>query len=36
MWIYYLPLFPLALLMATGLYMFFLPYVARGRRSRCV
>lgn len=28
-WVYYLPLFPLALMMTTGLYMFALPYVAR-------
>ena len=26
-WIYYLPLLPLFLLIITGLYMFFLPYV---------
>ena len=34
-WVYYLPLFPLALLMLTGLYMFVLPYAAnwRGRRQ---
>lgn len=32
-WVYFLPLFPLALLMVTGLYMFVLPYAAR-RRSR--
>jgi ABC-type polysaccharide/polyol phosphate export permease len=30
-WVYYLPLPPLFLLMFTGLYMFFLPYVARRR-----
>ncbi len=30
-WVYYLPLFPLALLMFTGLYMFVLPYVAKRR-----
>ena len=30
-WVYFLPLFPLALLMLTGLYMFVLPYVARRR-----
>jgi ABC-type polysaccharide/polyol phosphate export permease len=30
-WVYYLPLLPLAVLAATGLYMFVLPYVARGR-----
>ena len=32
-WVYFLPLFPLALLMLTGLYMFVLPYAAR-RRGR--
>ena len=34
-WVYFLPLFPLALLMFTGLYMFVLPYAAkrRGRRA---
>ncbi|MGI8932317.1 MAG: hypothetical protein ACR2FK_08070 [Sphingomicrobium sp.] len=31
-WVYYLPLFPLALLMFSGLYMFALPYTARKRR----
>ena len=30
-WVYFLPLFPLALLMLTGLYMFVLPYAARRR-----
>jgi ABC-type polysaccharide/polyol phosphate export permease len=30
-WVYFLPLFPLALLMLTGLYMFVLPYAARWR-----
>ena len=30
-WITYSPLLPLALLLLTGLYMFFLPYVAKGR-----
>jgi ABC-type polysaccharide/polyol phosphate export permease len=30
-WVYFLPLFPLALLMLTGLYMFALPYAARWR-----
>ena len=33
-WVYFLPLFPLFLLMLTGLYMFFLPYVARRRGAR--
>jgi len=32
-WITYSPLPPLFLMMATGLYMFFLPYVVR-RRAR--
>ena len=32
-WITYAPLFPLALLLFSGLYMFALPYVAR-RRTR--
>lgn len=30
-WIYVLPLLPLALLALTGLYLFALPYVRRGR-----
>lgn len=34
-WVYFLPLFPLALMTATGLYLFALPYVAR-RRSEPV
>jgi cellulose synthase/poly-beta-1,6-N-acetylglucosamine synthase-like glycosyltransferase len=29
-WAYLLPLLPLALMMLTGLYMFFRPYVSRG------
>ena len=33
-WVYFLPLFPLALLMISGLYMFFLPYVAARRARR--
>ena len=33
-WIYFLPLFPLALLVPTGLYMFFQPYAARRRAAR--
>ena len=33
-WVYFLPLFPLALLMLTGLYMFVLPYAARWRGGR--
>lgn len=32
-WVYFLPLFPLALLALTGLYMFVLPYAAKGRGS---
>ena len=35
-WITYSPLFPLALLFFTGLYMFALPYVARWRSRRRV
>lgn len=33
-WIYYVPLLPLFLLLITGLYMFFLPYVAKARRGK--
>jgi ABC-type polysaccharide/polyol phosphate export permease len=33
-WVYLSPLFPLALLMLTGLYMFVLPYAARWRSAR--
>ena len=33
-WVYFLPLFPLALLALTGLYLFALPYVARWRGVR--
>ena len=33
-WITYSPLLPLFLLMFTGLYMFFLPYVAKARRAK--
>lgn len=32
-WIYYLPLVPLFLLMLTGVYMFFQPYLAKARRT---
>jgi hypothetical protein len=32
-WIYFLPLFPLALLALTGLYLFALPYFMRARRG---
>ncbi|WP_309644904.1 hypothetical protein [Phenylobacterium sp.] len=33
-WVYFLPLFPLALMTLTGLYMFALPYAARWRSAR--
>ncbi len=33
-WVTYAPLFPLALLLFTGLYMFVLPYAARRRAAR--
>jgi hypothetical protein len=33
-WITYSPLFPLALLLFTGLYLFVLPYAARWRSAR--
>lgn len=33
-WVYFLPLFPLALLALTGLYMFVLPYAVKGRGGR--
>lgn len=33
-WVYFLPLPPLFLLMLTGLYMFFQPYVIRRRGAR--
>jgi hypothetical protein len=33
-WITYSPLFPLALLLLSGLYMFALPYVTRWRSAR--
>lgn len=35
-WVYYLPLFPLALMVVTGLYMFFLPWIGRRRQGRRV
>ncbi|MEO7177626.1 MAG: hypothetical protein ABIW83_02170 [Allosphingosinicella sp.] len=35
-WIYFLPLLPLGLMTATGLYMFFQPYGARRRGGRRV
>jgi hypothetical protein len=31
-WVTYAPLLPLALLLFSGLYLFALPYVSRGRR----
>lgn len=34
MWMSYVPLAPLALLAISGIYMFFLPYVARWRARR--
>jgi hypothetical protein len=34
MWMSYVPLLPLALVAITGIYMFFLPYVARWRSGR--
>ena len=33
-WVYFLPLFPLALLVLTGLYLFVLPYATRWRSAR--
>jgi hypothetical protein len=33
-WVYFLPLLPLALLRLTGLYLFVLPYAAKGRSAR--
>ena len=33
-WLSYLPLFPLALLMLTGIYMFVLPHAAKWRSGR--
>ena len=32
-WVSYIPLLPLFLLLATGLYLFALPYLAKWRRS---
>ena len=32
-WVSYVPLFPLALLLFTGLYLFVLPYAVRWRRD---
>lgn len=33
-WVYFLPLFPLALMTLTGLYMFALPYAAKRRGAQ--
>ncbi|WIY52632.1 hypothetical protein O9Z70_14420 [Devosia sp. YIM 151766] len=33
-WLTYLPLLPLFLLLLSGLYMFFLPYIGRWRSRR--
>ena len=33
-WVYYLPLFPLALLWLTGFYLFVLPYAIKWRGGR--
>ena len=33
-WVVFSPLLPLFLLMFTGLYMFVLPYVAKGRSAQ--
>jgi len=35
-WITYSPLFPLALLLFSGLYLFALPYLARSRSGKSV
>ncbi|MER9604028.1 hypothetical protein [Mesorhizobium sp. M0239] len=35
-WVVYSPLLPLFLLLFSGLYMFVLPYVAKGRGAQCV
>lgn len=32
-WLTYLPLFPLLLMLLSGLYLFALPYLAKGRRK---
>jgi uncharacterized membrane protein YhaH (DUF805 family) len=34
LWVYYLPLFPLALMLPTGLFLFALPYTAKRRSGR--
>jgi hypothetical protein len=33
-WVSYVPLFPLALLLLTGLYLFVLPYATKWRRGQ--
>ena len=33
-WVSYVPLFPLGLLLVTGLYLFVLPYATRWRNGR--
>jgi hypothetical protein len=33
-WVSYLPLFPLVLLLITGLYLFLLPYLSKRRAGR--
>ena len=33
-WVYFLPLFPLALMMVSGLYMFALPHVRKWRGEK--
>jgi ABC-type polysaccharide/polyol phosphate export permease len=33
LWVYYIPLFPLALLLLSGIYMFVLPYAVRWRKE---
>jgi hypothetical protein len=33
-WVSYVPLFPLALLLVSGLYLFVLPYATRWRSGR--
>ena len=35
-WVSYVPLFPLALLLFSGLYLFVLPYATKWRRRRRV
>jgi hypothetical protein len=33
-WLYYVPLAPLFVLMVSGMWMFFQPYVAKARRAK--